>query len=333
MTDSQPVRRVSNISRAQVSFQKQFSPMGVALLFRTNSLELLAAAEEALSRYPQQKDTDAPLIIELFVSDHEGRPAPYPPLICRSHGHLLSLSVGAENSMVSDLQAGYTFGYLTQAMAADQAFVRYTFIEAALQAMLGLGRDFVAIHAACVVKDGVSLLLAGASGAGKSTLAYACLKQGFGLLAEDTIQARIRPQGIELWGIPWKLHLLPDNAHLFPELGNLETKRQVNGEWKIEIDVQGRFPGRAVPRGGVGPVVFLERDGNASKAAYRRMSLEKANRRFEAIWSWEVGWREDYDCQLRDLLSRGAYLLQAGDVPEENVRVLDEIILHWKSLD
>jgi hypothetical protein len=214
-------------------------------------------------------------------------------------------------------------------MAADRAFVRYTFIEAAVQAMLGLARDFVAIHAACVVKNGVSILISGPSGAGKSTLAYACLKAGYQLLTEDVVQAKICETKVDLWGIPWKLHLLPDNQRFFPELVGLETHRQVNGEWKIEIDVEARFPGRALPHAGAGPIVFLERSPESSAADQRRLSLSEARGRFEAIWSWEIGWKETFDRQLNRLLEQGAYLLQAGDTPDETLRELDEIFRHW----
>ena len=331
MNAKTPVRRVGSFPRETVSFEKLFSAMGERLLFQTNHEPLLEIVEEALGRYPQAGRSDEdPLVMQLFVSDTAGRPAPYPPLVCRSHGHLLYLSVGADNTFVTDMQAGYTFGYITKAMAADAAFVRYTFIEAAVQIMLGRARQFVAIHAACVVKDGVSVALAGPSGAGKSTLAYACLVNGYRLLAEDVIQAKMYQDRMAFWGMPWKLHLLPSSLPFFPELQDIPARRQVNDEWKIEIDIEARFPGQAVPNADPGPVVFLSPSRNGVRAAFRRLDLTEAQSRFEVIWSWGDGWQAQYDDVLNAWLSTGAYELQAGETPGETVGSLDALFLDWK---
>jgi hypothetical protein len=325
-----PIRLASNLARAAVTHEKYFSFMGQRLLFQTNQAALLDAAAEAFENFPPAPaGNEPPLVLKLFVSQDLGEYPPYPPLVCRSHGHLFYLSVGPENTIVSDLRKGYTFGYLTQRMAADRAFIRYTFIEAAAQSMLGMSRGYVAIHAACVVKNGVPLMISGPSGTGKSTLAYACLKNGYQLLTEDSVQARISQQGIELWGLPWKLHLLPDNHHFFPELEGLDTCRQVNGELKIEIDVLERFPGGALPHASAGPIVFLERPKKESRPAHQSLALDEALRRFEAIWSWETGWKAEFDSQLKHLLGRGAYHLLAGDTPDETVQELEKIYLHW----
>lgn len=327
-----PIRRTGTIPRVAVTHEKTYTVMGEKILFRTNYAPLMATADDALGRYPESRPgTEPPLILDLFVSDKAGKPAPYPPLACHSHGHLLYLSVGQDNAFVSDLERGYTFGYLTQAMAADHAFVRYSFIEASVQCMLGLARHFVAIHAASVAKDGIALAITGPSGAGKSTLAYACLKQGYSLLAEDVIQAKIYPNGMTFWGMPWKLHLLPESLAFFPELDGLSTKRQVNGEWKLEIDIQERFPGMAVPTAQQGPVIFLQSSSPGICAGFKRLGLSEAQARFEVIWSWDIGWQPHFDTILNGWLEQGAYELQAGAVPGETVAKLDELYADWRS--
>ena len=305
---SLPIRRVGNFPRAQITHEKLLFAMGEQVLFQTNHAPLLDIAEEALKRFPKTgaADTTPPLVLQLFVSEREGRPAPYPPLIVHSHAHLLYLNVGAENTIVSDLRAGYTFGYITRQMAKDTGFVRYTFIEAALQVMLGLARDFIPVHAACVIKDATPVLLSGPSGAGKSTLAYACLRRGYRLLAEDIVQVKVASEGLQLWGIPWKLHLLPESVQFFPELASLEATRQVNGEWKVEIDVAAPVPGCRSAQcrercdrffGG-----FKTGDTCRSPGCSRWRRLQS---RFEVIWSWDIGWKDRFDRQLSALLTQG----------------------------
>ena len=96
------------------------------------------------------------------------------------------------------------------------------------------------------------------AGTGKSTLAYAATRRGLGVLAEDVVFVRPDPSGGPpgLWGSPWRLHLLPDAPALFPELAGLDSRRQMNGEWKLEIDVVARFPGAPTPHAPVGPQVL-----------------------------------------------------------------------------
>lgn len=332
MNSQRPVRRTGTFPRAAVSHEKLYGVMGEKVLFRTNCPSLFSAADDAMKRYPQSSDDPAePLVLELLVSDTVGSPPPYPPLVCRSHEHLLYLSIGPDNAFVADLQAGYTFGYLTKSMAADLAFVRYSFIEAAVQCMLGLAREFVAIHAACLVKDGISLAVTGPSGAGKSTLAYAGLKHGYRLLAEDVIQAKMGAEGMVFWGNPWKLHLLPESLPFFPELAGLETKRQVNGEWKIEVDVQTRFPGQSVPTAKTGPLIFLQSSKPGVRSDFRRLDLAEAQDRFEVIWSWDIGWKPHFDALLNAWLETGAFELQAGETPDQTVLMLDALFEDWKS--
>jgi serine kinase of HPr protein (carbohydrate metabolism regulator) len=48
------------------------------------------------------------------------------------------------------------------------------------------------IHATCVARDGIGVLLRGASGSGKSDLAFRLLERGFRLVADDRVDLRRR---------------------------------------------------------------------------------------------------------------------------------------------
>ena len=116
------------------------------------------------------------------------------------------------------------------------------------------------LHAAGVVRGDRGIALLGPAGAGKSTLAMACARRGFGVFAEDAVFVRVRPVGLELWGMPWVQRLLPDARTLFPELAGLPDRARPNGESKIEVDLDDIHPGRAVPCAAPGPIVLLSRD-------------------------------------------------------------------------
>jgi hypothetical protein len=178
-----------------------------------------------------------------------------------------------------------------------------------------------------VVRDGVALMLQAAAGTGKSTLAYAAARRGFGVLAEDVVFVRPGRDGDrpELWGSPWRLHLLPDAPALFPELAGLDSRRQMNGEWKLEVDIAGRYPGSAVPHAIAGPQVLLER-GPREGDPIRRLSPEEALDAFEVLWPWGLPWdagRESTAAALRD---QGVYRVRMSGSPDEAVDRLTELV-------
>ena len=89
----------------------------------------------------------------------------------------------------------------------------------------------------CLVRNGRPILLLGRSRSGKSTLCYACLRQGFQLLAEDVVFVSLEPT-YRLWGGSSRLHLLPDAPPFFPELATITPQVQANGKVKIGIPLR-----------------------------------------------------------------------------------------------
>jgi hypothetical protein len=308
--------------------------MGEPLLFQTNWPALLQAAQDVFGRFPPAESNAPPLCLQLFVrevaaSPHDTRVADsrvYPKPVYQTAGHLFYLTVGAENTITVDLERGYACGFITPRLAQDRRFVQHTFIEAAALAMLGLAREFVAVHAACVVKQGRSILIQAPAGVGKTTLALACVKRGFQLLAEDVVQVKLAPAGPQLWGVPWKLHLLADSLRFFPELGHRPSAQQVNGEWKVPVDLETHFPGSTITQARPDLVVFLERATGRVPTGYTPITLAEAAARFEVVWSWVQGWQERYDVALRQLLAQGSYRLIMNGTPWEAVDALEALL-------
>ena len=322
------IKQISFLEHQQPTIERMYSLMGEALLFQTNDQGLAAAAEDAFAHYPSvQNGNRPPLVLQLFVKpasssipvDQQG---PWStPTYCTQQ-HLLFISLGMENTLVADLDQGYAFGILSSQLARERDFVRHTFIEAASLAMLGLARQFVAIHAACVSKNGVSVLLQGPSGTGKSTLSYACLKRGFQILSEDVVQVKVTARKLNLWGMPRRVLLLPETADYFPELSNWQTRQLINGEWKLIIDVDHHFPGQALFQAQPNILVQLKRSPEGCVRLEKCTSTD-ADAVLEFIWSWEKPLDKNLICALRQHLQQPFYNLYLNDNPDEAVDLLE----------
>jgi hypothetical protein len=95
------------------------------------------------------------------------------------------------------------------------------------------------LHAACVERDGLALLLVGPAGVGKSTLTYTAAREGYRILAEDIVWLQLRDT-FAIWGLVTRLFLPPDSAQFFPELGALRPMVRSNGEEKVVVPLDAR---------------------------------------------------------------------------------------------
>lgn len=331
MTSFPPIKRFTGLKHYHPDYEQYFGLMGETLLFQTNAAALLEAATEAFGRFPLPNPvSENPLVVRLFVNEassddlHPTAEA-HPQPIFSTQGHIFSMVVGADNLGIADLKQGYACGYVSSQVAADRAFVRYTFIEGLGFAMLSINRGYVPIHAACVVKDGVAVILQASAGTGKSTLAYACTKRGYQLLAEDVVHVKIGGPQLQLWGAPWKFHLLPDTKAFFPELAEYQPQLQMSGEWKLELDMENHFPGSTVVCANPGPVVMLHR-GKPGETRLEYLPTETAHRKFEVLWPWDSGWTAQHEGEITKLISDGAYALYMNGSPNEAVDILDQLL-------
>jgi hypothetical protein len=77
------------------------------------------------------------------------------------------------------------------------------------------------LHAACLVHEGRSVLLAGPSGSGKSTLAMGLARAGLAFLSDDMVYLERTADGVELLAFPDAVGLTEQSAERFPELQSL----------------------------------------------------------------------------------------------------------------
>lgn len=248
-------------------------------------------------------------------------------LVHRTDGGLF-LIVGPHDVAAVDVASGVGVGWVSAATADDTDGVRYSFIEAmGLSLLTAPGRGYFSIHAAGVARGGTGIVLHGAAGAGKSTLAIACARRGMDVFAEDAVFVRVASAGIEFWGLPWLHRLMPDAPRFFPELADVSPRRQPNGELKLEIDLDVRYPGRAVPSARPGPIVILERAGSGG-TRIERVDADEAEVAIELIWPFEVGWTAQLEDGARQAIAGGVYRLHVNGTPDEAVDALEEL-LEW----
>ncbi len=322
------IKQISFLEHQQPTIEKMYSLMGEALLFQTNHHGLAAAAEDAFAHYPPVQNGDRPpLVLQLFVKPASAAiPADqqeqWSKPVYYTQQHLFFISLDMQNTLVADLDQGYAFGIISPQLAQERDFVRHTFIEAASLAMLGLARQFVAIHAACVSKDGVNVLLQGPSGTGKSTLSYACLKRGFQILSEDVVQVKVTDQKLSLWGMPRRVLLLPDAARYFPELIDWQARQQINGEWKLIVDVEKCFPGQQLYQAQPDILVQLKRSPEGP-ARLEPCTCKDLDAVLEIIWSWEKPIEGNLVCALHQHLQKPFYVLHLNGKPYEAVDLLE----------
>jgi hypothetical protein len=162
-----------------------------------------------------------------------------------------------DGSSLLHLQGGQGRGeaWLAPAFAAKPLRLQRTFWAFGLLKLLRpLG--LYSLHAAGGVSGhGRGLLIVGGSGSGKSTLALGLLRQGWGILSDDAVLVRGRPEGVEALGCRKHVYVHADAAARHADLPSGEEVLDDTGRRKRRIDVETAFPAQQVA--GCRPHVLL----------------------------------------------------------------------------
>mgnify|MGYP006294685151 CR=1 FL=1 len=241
--------------------------LGIPVRFRSNAPAVVEVAETAFERWRALEETPAlaELVeregVEIVVVVHEGDEggAEHAPVRYRVLEDKRVLYQTHGSVAFADPARRQARAFVTPALVADRDHFRYALLEGMTLSLL-TPLDRQPFHAAALVRDGTALLLAGPSGTGKSTLAYAAVRDGLDLLAEDTVFLQSRPS-LRIWGLPGFLHLPPDARERFPELTGEVPTMLANGKRKLSLDLRAldALPTRpVVDRAGV---CLLRREG------------------------------------------------------------------------
>jgi hypothetical protein len=211
-------------------FQHVLYPLGFPLLLKSNDAAVIRAAELSWGGCAQRFRED-PIELRFLVSDCSTRRKP-PNAVFRAQSNLLAILADAHNFATCDLVDGFGFACLTKAAVLNREYLRQQFLEAMAYTLLDTSH-VVALHAACVEKDGRGVLLAGDSGAGKSSLAYACTRRGWTYISDDATLLALRRPGRTVIGNPQAFRFRPSVTQLFPEIH--ATTKSRNGKPTMEI--------------------------------------------------------------------------------------------------
>lgn len=257
-SEEDPVRSMTELPLRALHF-----PLGFALEIYTNSPAVLTAAEQSWGLF-QPKFHYPPLTLRLGVTENALDSYGIPPApVCRSQGNLLSNIADAQNFVISDLNAGFSFGWITQQTAETPLYLRYHILEAAALTMISALR-VIALHAACVAPSGQGMLLCGDSGAGKSTLAFAGARAGWTFVSDDASYLPFDRKDRMVVGNCHQVRLRDSGIQLFPELEGRPITPRAAGKPSIEIPTAELPELITADTATVKSIIFLNRsDGEA----------------------------------------------------------------------
>lgn len=188
--------------------------------------------------------------------------------------------------------------------------------------LLVTAEDRVPIHAALVARDRVAVLLAAASGIGKSTLAYAALRSGCQVAADDVAYVQMEPR-FRVWGAARVLRVPVEARRWFAELTDLAPVVGPDGEEKLLVPLVGAEPWASVAERAA--VCLLRRAGGApglrrvdpaTVAAALRRGLEPGFDRFA----------DRLDRVVERLSEGGGFQLDLSSHPRDALPYLEHIL-------
>jgi HPr Serine kinase C-terminal domain len=259
MARSIPVDSLVNdplLTRVPFEYEAMFYPYGFPVRIRSNSATTMDAADRSWSTYRCRHD-HAPLEIRLALSESNS-PACVEPPTFRSQGHLLSIVADRENFASLDLQAGFAFGWATEATAKNQEYFRQCLLDVMIYPLLEV-KHLITIHAGCVMHRGKGVLLAGDSGAGKSSLSYACARRGWTFVSDDASAFQRNSSPLTVIGHPQKFRFREPVGELFPEFSGLKSTIRAYGKPTIEVRTRTIEYIQGAEESPVNAIVFLNR--------------------------------------------------------------------------
>jgi len=288
-----------------------FYPLGFPLEIRTNSKEVLEAAQESWGQF-KQGYAEKPLQIHIAVQGSASGECPS-TLERRGQRNLVIRVADTANFTISDQQAGFSYGWLSPALIENRGWFRYEFLEAMAWDLLH-SFYLTPIHAACVRMAECGVLLCGDSGAGKSSLAYACAREEWKFLSDDACCLVRKLNTRTVVGNPYQIRFRDSAVELFPELKNREITRRAGGKLSIELPTSG-IPGiKTITESSVDYIVFLKR-GEFDPPRMVPIASKAAGDWFHQVINWGPRkMRKEQSGSLGQLLEAPTFELQYSDL-------------------
>ena len=309
---SEPLVNDPLLTRIPLEHEAVFYPYGFPVRIHSNSATTLKAAERSWGTYRHRYD-EQPLEIRLVLSDSSSPGCVEPPVF-RSQGHLLSIVADRENFAFLDLNAGFGFGWATEATAQNQEYFRQCLLDVMVYPLLEIGH-LITLHAACVMHQGKGILLAGNSGAGKSSLSYACASRGWTFVSDDASAFQRNARDLKVIGHPQKFRFREPVGELFPEFRHLKSTIRAYGKPTIEVSTRMIENFNSAEEGPVNAIVFLNRPAHEpGPPVLIPLSPEESwNRLVFSVWAVQMPAFEQRLAALERLLAIPSYELRYSE--------------------
>jgi len=292
--------------RVEMPFSAVYYPLGFPLQIATNSLDVLAKAQEIWGRYERWIVME-PMRLQVGVRDDGSRECPG-MVTPRAHQHLMMGIADAGNFFICDLMRGVSFAWVTAAAMEHPLYLRSHILESAALSPIA-NRYTAPVHAACVARQGRGVLLCGESGAGKSTLALGCARAGWTFVSDDAVFLVHGRNDRQVLGHCRSMRMRPAAAEMFAEVRGRPQSPRMRGKPSIHIATSELPNIRAEMHCQADFVVFLNRaeSGAQELAPYPR----DAARRFleRHLNGWEP-LRRDQLASVDRILTADVYELR-----------------------
>lgn len=222
-------------------FRREVALFGHPLVVESNEEGLLTAVDLAIQHYSQTNQTKPPLgTLQLVVQPMRQPPGPAPDDLMRhitysGSADWLMMQLGGWGVAHLDLAKKRGTAVLSPQLAARPELVAQCVLHTLLLNLV-IGHGYGMLHASCLVRDGVALLLLAPHNTGKSTTALRLALSGFRLFTDSMVF--VDGDGF-LHGYPVGLaKLRGDMVDQFPELRPFLQPEVVRQETKYRVDLR-----------------------------------------------------------------------------------------------
>jgi hypothetical protein len=290
-------------------FSATYFPLGFPLEIRTNTREVLAAAEESWGTFEQRVEMPP---IRMQVGMRDGPSLCPGVMVPRGHRHLLTGIADADNFFVIDLKKDLSFAWISPGAVAHRRYLRYCVLESCMLSHIA-NRYAAPVHAACVSRDGRGVLLCGESGMGKSSLAFGCARAGWTYTSDDATYLVYGRSDRQVLGRCNSIRLRPSAADLFSEVKGRPLTPRMQGKPSIEIETR-ELPGfQTSVETRADFMVFLNRKKDAPQELVP-FPQEAAQRYLRENLNWDEGIRGAQLACVQRMDSAQAYELRYHDL-------------------
>jgi hypothetical protein len=227
----------------------------------------------------------------------------------------LSIVADRENFASLDLEAGFAFGWATEATAQNQEYFRQCLLDVMVYPLLEM-RHLVSLHAACVMHRGKGVLLAGESGAGKSSLSYACARNGWTFVSDDTSAFKRNSSTSKVIGHPQKFRFRDPVWQLFPEFKGRPSTLRAYGKPTVEVLTRSVESIQTAEESSIDAIVYLNRPAHKSgPPALVPVSREEAwNRLRSSVWAVQIPAFQERLAAIQRLLNVPTYEMRYSEL-------------------